>query len=204
MSSSICAGRRYRDVNNPRLLPLSLETAPALSSGHPEGGRHGCRPFSDQAMDGLSENGDGTARVLSGVDVARKVLSFGYFSLHQQRKVTRLQAKAFDLLRKQDQTHFALAGEVLSFAGPLRRRRERRSRPGGRAPQVRVKESTQRKRPSPTTRSGGVECRSHFRTRHPWLGPKTAAIHGGLPPWVRMNSRLVVCGKSTSRAEGAA
>jgi hypothetical protein len=65
--------------------------------GHPEGGRHGCRPFSDQAMDGLSENGDGIARPLSGFDVTRKVLSFGYFSLRQQRKVTRRKAKALCL-----------------------------------------------------------------------------------------------------------
>jgi hypothetical protein len=40
-------------------------------------------------MDGLSENGGGTTRPLSGLDLTRKVLSFGYFSLHQQRKVTR-------------------------------------------------------------------------------------------------------------------
>ena len=38
------------------------------ASGHPEGGRHGCRPFSDQAMDGLSEIGDVTAHSLSGLD----------------------------------------------------------------------------------------------------------------------------------------
>jgi hypothetical protein len=40
-------------------------------------------------MDGLFENGDGTTHALSDFDVTRKVLSFGYFSLHQQRKVTR-------------------------------------------------------------------------------------------------------------------
>ncbi|HEX5664985.1 MAG TPA: hypothetical protein VFX93_16040, partial [Xanthomonadaceae bacterium] len=40
------------------------------------------------------ENGDDTAHPLSGFDLTRKVLSFGYFSLHQQRKVTRRQAKA--------------------------------------------------------------------------------------------------------------
>jgi hypothetical protein len=40
-------------------------------------------------MDGLSENGDSTTPALSDFDVTRKVLSFGYFSLHQQRKVTR-------------------------------------------------------------------------------------------------------------------
>jgi hypothetical protein len=65
-------------------------------------------------MDGLSENVDGTTHALSDFDVTRKVLSFGYFSLlapavlalragfavrafgavHQQRKVTRRQAKA--------------------------------------------------------------------------------------------------------------
>src|SRR5688572_12789308 len=40
------------------------------------------------------ENGDDTADPMSGFDVTRKVLSFGYFSLHQQRNVTRRQAKA--------------------------------------------------------------------------------------------------------------
>ncbi|WP_242162403.1 hypothetical protein [Lysobacter sp. M15] len=40
------------------------------------------------------ENGNDTAHPLSGFDLTRKVLSFGYFSLHQQRKVTRRQAKA--------------------------------------------------------------------------------------------------------------
>jgi hypothetical protein len=46
-------------------------------------------------MDGESENSDGIALFLSGVDVTWKVPSFGYFSLHQQRKVTRRKAKAF-------------------------------------------------------------------------------------------------------------
>src|SRR5688500_15954232 len=63
------------------------------ASRHPEGGRHGCRPFSDRAMDGESENGDDPTHPLSGFDLTRKVLSFGYFSLHQQRKVTRRRRK---------------------------------------------------------------------------------------------------------------
>ena len=65
-------------------------------------------------MDVRCENGDDTKHPLSGFDLTRKVLSFGYFSLlattwlalragsavrafgavHQQRKVTRRQAKA--------------------------------------------------------------------------------------------------------------
>jgi hypothetical protein len=45
-------------------------------------------------MDVRYENGDDPAHPMSGFDVTRKVLSFGYFSLHQQRKVTRRQAKA--------------------------------------------------------------------------------------------------------------
>jgi hypothetical protein len=49
-------------------------------------------------MDGLSENGNDATHALSDFDITRKVLSFGYFSLHQQRKVTRRQAKAL-LLR---------------------------------------------------------------------------------------------------------
>ena len=70
---------------------------------------------------------------LSDLDLTRKVLSFGYFSLHQQGKVTRREAKALasgagsHSSARQGQERFALTGEVLSFAGP--------------------KESTQRKRP---------------------------------------------------------
>jgi hypothetical protein len=94
-------------------------------------------------MDGESENFLVTTNGLSGFDVTRKVLSFGYFSLHQQRKVTRRKAKALDLecgFQKDDRhvtnalqhqsegQRLSPAGEVLSFAGP--------------------KESTQRKRPS--------------------------------------------------------
>jgi hypothetical protein len=45
-------------------------------------------------MDVRCENGDDTTRRLSGFDLTRKVLSFGDFSLHQQRKVTRRKAKA--------------------------------------------------------------------------------------------------------------
>jgi len=30
-----------------------------------------------------------------------------------------------------------------------------------------------------------MRCRHHFRTRHPWLDPKTAGIHAGRPPGVR-------------------
>ena len=44
-------------------------------------------------MDVRCENGDDTAYPMSGFDVTRKVLSFGYFSLHQQRKVTRRRRK---------------------------------------------------------------------------------------------------------------
>ena len=92
MNALVPLGRRRRcrrAGSEPRALPLPFDVSPALQSGHPEGAGHGWPAFSDQAMDGLSENGDSTARPLSGVDLTRKVLSFGYFSLHQQRKVTR-------------------------------------------------------------------------------------------------------------------
>jgi hypothetical protein len=65
------------------LIFSMLRMRPA--SGHPEGGRHGCRPFSDQAMDGLSENGDSTAHPLSGVDFTSRCFLW-LLSLHQQRK----------------------------------------------------------------------------------------------------------------------
>jgi hypothetical protein len=43
------------------------------------------------------ENGDGTAYPMSGFDVTRKAVFFGYFLLGQQKKVPRRQAKALDL-----------------------------------------------------------------------------------------------------------
>jgi hypothetical protein len=88
--------------------------------------------------------------------LCRLVLSLVTF-FAPAKKVTRLQAKAFDFAlqrKEQDQARFALPREFISFAGPLRRRRERRSRPEGQAPQVRVKETNQRKGPSPTKRNG--------------------------------------------------
>jgi hypothetical protein len=44
-----------------------------------------------------------------------------------------------------------------------------------------------------------MRCRRHFRTSHPWLGPKTAGIHAGRPSGVRMR---VACEASRrSKAE---
>ena len=89
--------RRSGAGSDSRGLILTFGQALAGSCGHPEGAGHGWPAFSDQAMDGLSENGDGAAHPLSDLDLTRKVLSFGYFSLHQQRKVTRRKAKALNL-----------------------------------------------------------------------------------------------------------
>jgi hypothetical protein len=68
------------------------------------------------------------------------------------KKVTRLQAKAFDLRRlgkggNQGQTRFALSREFISFAGP--------------------KETNQRKGPSPTERNSDRKAGRNFRTPHP-------------------------------------
>jgi hypothetical protein len=49
-------------------------------------------------MDGESENCDGTAYPLSGFDVTRKAVFFGYFLLGQQKKAPRPRGRnAFDL-----------------------------------------------------------------------------------------------------------
>jgi hypothetical protein len=68
-------------------------------------------------------------------DLSRKVLSFGYFSLHQQRKVTRRQAKALRSSAKSLYVRRATSYEVKAAfvrqlhpprktgAGPARRMR---------------------------------------------------------------------------------
>ena len=100
MNALVFLGRRRRcrrAGSKPRALLLPFDVSPALPSGHPEGAGHGWPAFSDQAMDGLSENGDGTTHPLSGVDVTRKAVFFGYFLLGQQKKVTRPRGRnAFD------------------------------------------------------------------------------------------------------------
>ncbi len=48
------------------------------------------------------------------------------------------------------------------------------------------KETNQRKRLSPTQRIRDQQACRNFRTRHPWLGPKTAGIHARRPPGIRM------------------
>ncbi len=53
----------------------------------PKGAAHGCAAFSDRAMDGESENP--LNHSVNQIDSSRKAVSFGYFSLGQQRKVTR-------------------------------------------------------------------------------------------------------------------
>src|SRR5688500_11371724 len=44
-----------------------------------------------------------------------------------------------------------------------------------------------------------MRCCHHFRTRHPWLDPKTAGIHAGRPPGVRM--RIVCAASRRSKTE---
>ncbi|MFC3551931.1 hypothetical protein ACFOLC_13050 [Lysobacter cavernae] len=58
----------------------------------PKGGVHGCTPFSDRARDGESENPLNSSDHLIGL--SRAAVSFGYFSLGKQRKVTRPRQRA--------------------------------------------------------------------------------------------------------------
>ena len=88
------------------LCVLDLVGLPdAAKIGHPEGGGHGWPPFSDRAMDGESENGNGTAYPLSGFDVTRKAVFFGYFLLGQQKKVPRPQGRNDFDMALQDTQH---------------------------------------------------------------------------------------------------
>ena len=107
--------------------------------------------------------------------LCRLVLSLVTF-FAPAKKVTRLQAKAFDLYSRrnegQDQAHFALTREFISFAGP--------------------KETNQRKGPSPTRRNGAGRPAGIFGLAIPWLDPKTAAIHGRRPPGVQISA----CGRA--------
>ena len=64
----------------------------ALQPADPEGGVHGCTPFSDRAMDGESENPWTSIRRVSGVGEAA---FFGYF-LCGGKESKSPTAKAFD------------------------------------------------------------------------------------------------------------
>jgi hypothetical protein len=113
-------------------------------------------------QDAESENADATQTLIQAL--CRLVLSLVTF-FAPAKKVTRLQAKAFDFAlqrKEQDQT--------LS-----RCRASQRNEPKKRAfPDV-----------SPAQASS---CIGIFGLAIPWLGPKTAAIHGGRPPGVRTSS----------------
>ncbi len=188
-------GRRPRESGDPAssllILPLtSLTSRTTTAIGNPEGGRHGWRPFSDRGRMPSPKMTSVLRTFVSGFDLTRQVLSFGYFSLHQQRKVTRPSGRklltlmwSFRSRAKSRSKAFALTGELLSFAGP--------------------KESSQRKGPSPVTskplKQRGVP--SSFSDSPSWLDPKTAAIHGRRPPGVQVLSWLAAYEKSKSKAE---
>ena len=102
-----------------------------------------------------------------------KALSFAYFSLGQQRKVSRSPAGEWKLstcfpeikLRPDQTLSSADAAEFISFVNRQKKRNQRKTIP---------------RRSSPTHHSF-----RHFPTRHPWLGRKTAGIHARRPSGVR-------------------
>jgi hypothetical protein len=116
------------------------------------------------SQDGSSENADATSGGVGVFDFTRKVLSLVTF-FAPAKKVTRLQAKAFDLLLRkrkgQDQARFALSREFISFAGP--------------------KETNQRKGPSPTKLTSERVTGRDFRTRHSMARSENGA-HPCAPP----------------------
>jgi hypothetical protein len=146
-------------------------------------------------MDGLSENGDGAAHPLSGFDLTRKVLSFGYFSLHQQRKVTRRKAKALRTLEQNVMRRCGAKGKVKGVS-PSRARyflllaQKKVPKENG----LLVTSTPLRECVVPSPFSDSASC----------LGPKTAAIHGRRPPGFRTLRLLEVYGKSRSGAEATA
>jgi hypothetical protein len=159
-----------------QVVPAFSAFLAATSFSRPGGRRPWMAAVFGPRQDAESENPDAARTLVQAF--CKLVLSLVTF-FAPAKKVTRLQAKAFDfssVKRRSRSNAFALTREFISFAGPLRRRRERRSRPEGRAPQVRVKETNQRKGPSPTRRNSDRKAGRDFRTRHPWLDPKTAGI----------------------------
>jgi hypothetical protein len=74
------------------LLSAFQRQQTTATSPDPQGGAHGCAPFSDRAMDGESENPRDTDVVPFAL--SRKRLSLVTF-FGKTKKVTRLQAEAF-------------------------------------------------------------------------------------------------------------
>jgi hypothetical protein len=110
------------------------------------------------SQDGESENTDATRTLVQAL--CGLVLSLVTF-FAPAKKVTRLQAKAFDFslgIGRSRSTPFALTREFISFAGP--------------------KETNQRKGPSPTKRNGDQQAGRSFPTRH-----SMARSENGRHPW---------------------
>jgi hypothetical protein len=112
-------------------------------------------------QDAESENADATRTLVQAL--CRLVLSLVTF-FAPAKKVTRLQAKAFDFCSVKKRTRsnpFALTREFISFAGP--------------------KETNQRKGPSPTKLNSERVSGRDFRTRHSMARSENGA-HPCAPP----------------------
>ena len=169
--------------------PLRLDVA---DDGNPEGGGHGCPPFSDR---GRMPSRTIPILFQSRAALAGKAVSFGglfltgcavRFAVGQQRKVTRslvpsgsscvrLFPYEHDSVSQGQELPSAEADGFISFG-------------------KRQKKRTKEKRfPRKGTSSRLTQDRD-FPTRHPWLGRKTPHIHVRRPPGLEV--RAVVCQES--------
>ena len=129
-----------------------------------DGGR-----FRTEAWKADSGNCDSMATGLSGFDVTGRVLSFGYFSLHQQRKVARPQGRkplTLTVLQKDQNLSPWRARYFLLLA------------------QKKVPKEKGLPRDVKTAQAARYAV-AIFGIGLPGLSPKTPAIHGRRPPGVR-------------------
>ena len=113
---------------------LSATIAPRFDN--PEGGGHGCPPFFDRARMASRKIPEQVNRRICCVGEA---FSFGYFSLGQQRKVTRSPAgerkhcfcscSPQAMLRRLRTLSSAGAAEFISFGGRQKKRNQRKTSP---------------------------------------------------------------------------
>jgi hypothetical protein len=175
-------------------LTLTSPTLKAAAKARTPGGRPPWMAAVFRSSQGMASRKMPTQLHARASGLSGRVLSFGYFSLHQQRKVTRRQAKAFDFChgsaaaavggKHQSQHRFALSREFISFAGP--------------------KETNQRKGPSPTNLNSDREAGRHFPTRHslarsengahPCAPPSGCADMTGYSSWSKVKVKVKVKG----------
>jgi hypothetical protein len=149
----------------------------------PEGRRARCAPFSDGTWMYLRKISDPHAHPRIARACRRGVLSFGYFSLHKQRKVTRASSAKRSLhleclhlgpdgrqgaivdIRSHNPERFALSRESLFFGWP-KKSNQKKGHPGG-APFA--------------LRATGAQSAREFSEGTSMCPPKTARVQRAAP-----------------------